>query len=139
MQGYVKWYDRLSGDGMIKCIDNELNYYFNVWSFSETKYKVTGICKKTGRKKTIKTRLFPGLFLQHKILNDPVLSKIKYDTPVRFDQFEDHAWAIHVKIDNSLKRKIWETKMLWCLDSMLLGDQKESIRMFNKLLQDIPN
>ena len=106
IKGFVRWYSESSDDGHLEDY-NGVNYYFNSWSFPKTMYKVTGIDKKTGKKKTIKTRKFPGLFLQRQEMKDPTVNNLDYGTAVTFIRYEDYDrnWAIDVVVDRSKKAK----------------------------------
>ena len=107
INGFVRWYDESSDNGHIEDFNGQM-YYFNSFSFPKTMYKVTGKCKKTGKKKTIKTRHFPGLFLSRQEIKDPVTKKLTYGTRVSFNQVPDYdkGWAIDIDVDNSKKSRI---------------------------------
>lgn len=122
MNGYVCWYDYNSNDGILNDMSGN-EYYFNSYSFSKTHYRVTGLCKKTGKRKTIKTKKFPGLFLDRVLVHDPVCKKLKTNMPVDFSQAKGltERWAVKMKVDSSPKRirQVLEYRFMRCLDAWL--------------------
>lgn len=107
MNGFILWYDEKSDDGIL-CDLSGNQYYFNAWSFPGTKWRVTGKCKKTGRKKTILTRHFPGLFLSHHQRKDFEVHMLRTDMPVVFEQASgiDQPWAVKIKIETGFKAEL---------------------------------
>lgn len=125
--GYVRWYDK-SGDDGILCDFKGNEYYFNSHSFESSKWGATGICKKTGKKKTIRTRFYPGLFLVDGYFPGPECEKITHDTPVEFEQAKgtEQRWAVKIKIKDTLENRIlvWETQVFCLLDSMTKSENE---------------
>lgn len=123
IRGFVRWFDSTGDDGIITDFDGN-EWYFNSWSFERTRYRVTGVCKKTKRKKTIETRHYPGLFLQHSVTKDPILTRITHDVPVTFENAnigEKYLWAVGVVPDFSRRAaiEVWEYRLVCVLDSLL--------------------
>lgn len=128
-RGFVRWFDRLSNDGILTCLETGRDYYFNSFSFPNTVYVVTGICKVTGKEKTVETRGFPGLFLSYKIKPDQEAERAESETPVRFRQADgiEQCWAVDIQIDESLADEVNDFLITCALDGMLscdLGDEK---------------
>ena len=123
---YIRWYDEMSGDG--ECSDLEGNHYnFNEWSFQKTVYKVTGISKKTGKKMTVKTRFYPGLFLDYKILRDKNLKKLKYLTPIFIKEiYKDNRplWATKIELASKKHKK---DILCFCFQNVLDSAIKEDL------------
>lgn len=140
IQGFIRWYDTSNDHGII--VDFEGNeYYMNSWSFPETHYKVTGISKKTKKKVTIKTRLFPGLFRDRTVYPDPVCSTIDanrgiYATGVSFVQAPRieiaRPWAVEIKLEPDLANKILETRYKWAKLSLTAAN-KDPRAFYRKL------
>lgn len=119
--GFVLWFDKRDGEGIISSLSGD-DFYFNVWSFGQTHYRVTGKCKRTGRKKTISTRCFPGLFLKRREIRDPVCETLESGTPVVFEQAVGlrEQWAVNAVIDKSktARAAVWYCRLLGCWRSM---------------------
>lgn len=129
MKGFVRWFDKMGGDGILTRLETGNEYYFNSWSLPRTVYVVTGNCKKTGRKKTVKTQHYPGMWLSYKVKQDPTVEKLQNYTPVRFKQAKgiDQRWAVEISIDKSLAPEVHEHRLICILDSMLacdIGDER---------------
>lgn len=118
IEGYVRWYDLNSDDGIISDFEGN-SWYFNSWSFALTHYRVTGKCKTTGREKTISTRMYPGLLLKQSVVKDFRCARIRYDQPVRFRQADgiDQRWAVDISFAPALKRQVLEYKLEGVLES----------------------
>ncbi len=112
MKGFILWYDEMGDDGIL-CDLAGNEFYFNSWSFSGTCYQVTGKCKRTGRRKTILTRYFPGLFLGYKQIKDTETWRLKTDTPVTFVQAKgiDQPWAVKITIDESIIAEVMAARL----------------------------
>jgi hypothetical protein len=97
------------------------NHVFNEWSFNDTKYKVTGILKKTGKMKSIFTRSFPGLFLNYSIIKSKELNKLESYTPVTWTTYEDDnfRFAMDLKITSAHQQLIDDYLITCALDSYL--------------------
>jgi hypothetical protein len=122
IQGFVRWYDEKGDDGILTTFAGE-EYYFDSWSFQKTRYRVTGKCKKTGRQKTIETRLYPGLWLNYTVIKDPLVLKLINGTAVSFVQADgmDQRWAVKIAVDSSIeaRRAVWGYKLQCALDGMI--------------------
>lgn len=121
ISGYVRWYDRHGDDGVLVDFDGH-EYYFNSFSFEGTKFISTGICKKTGIKKTIKSKYWGGLFLQNGTVPDKRCATLQSDTPVIFEQAKgiEQRWAVKIELDLSKKaaRNLWEHKLFYVLETL---------------------
>ena|SRR5665213_2198885 len=116
--GFVLWFDESGNDGILKDLDGN-EHYFNSYSFPKTHYRVTGICKKTGRKKTISTKFFPGLFLDHRLISDPVAKKMGSETPVSWVQASgiEQRWAVDVRLEPNMKEEVLSFLLFRALDN----------------------
>lgn len=121
MRGFVLWFDERSDDGILTDFDGN-EWYFNSWSFEGTRYRARGICKKTGRKKTILTRHYPGLFMQAGHIPDARCKRVKHLTPVVFEQADgiSHRWAVKIEFDRSRRARedVWGYQMICALESL---------------------
>jgi len=126
-KGFVRWFDKTGNDGILTCLETGHEYYFNSYSDETTVYVVTGICKETGKQKTIETRSFPGLFLDYKLKAGSQIDQWTYDTPVRFNQAKgiEQRWAVQVEIDLELTSEVQEYKLINLLDCLLAVDMNE--------------
>lgn len=142
--GFMRWYDLKSDDGILEDFEGR-EFYFNSWSFPKTYYLVTGICKKSKRKKTIKTRKLPGLFLDHKHIHDPLCGELKNGMPFYFTQAKGIGcpWAVEMFEAPELARDVLGYKLFCALES--LESEKDSIWIayykarIDSLLRDIDN
>ena len=117
IKGWIRWFDQSSGEGMLTDFDGN-EWYFNEWSFALTHYEVTGKCKTTGMKKTVKTRYFPGMFLSYKIKRDFMCKRLKYEMPVEFEMFDNQRWAIKIVYKPSLKNEVRDQKIINAIESL---------------------
>lgn len=91
-KGYVLWYDPNADDGLIKCLEDGKNYYFNSWSFSGTHYLIRH------KKRVIRTRSFPGLFVRREVIPDKRIEGVDSFDPVYFERANDVDifWAVRI-------------------------------------------
>lgn len=138
IQGFIRWYDASGDHGIVTDFEGN-DYYMNSWSFPETHYKVTGISKKTKKKVTIKTWLFPGLFRDRTVYPDPICETIAanggiYASGVSFVQAPkiERPWAIEIKLEPELTNKILETRYEWTKYSLSVA-KKDPRPFYRKL------
>lgn len=118
--GMVRWYDRRGQEGVLIDFDGN-EWYFNSWSFPKTHYRVTGICKKTGRKKTISTRRFPGLWINYKVVPQKnMISKMDYNSPVSFTAAKGlghYRWAVDLSLEPKIRKEVLSYRLATALES----------------------
>ncbi len=126
INGFVRWFDSSGDNGILNCFDGG-QYYFDSWSLPKTHYLVTGTCKVTGKQKTVKTRHFPGLFLNYKIIQDPICTKLKHLVPVSFELTNNpnDFWGIKIRIEPKLKNEVKAQQVLSSLMSLDYLNQSE--------------
>ena len=109
MKGAIRWYCPSSDDGIL--VDaNGNEFYFNSWSFKDTRYKVTGKCKKTGKTITISTRLYPGMCVNYEHVRSWVCSTLGGNEFVEFKQAPgiNKPWAVEIEVlEVSQELKSW--------------------------------
>jgi len=129
MRGFIRWYNVTGDHGIITNLDTKESYYFNSWSFQKTHYVVTGISKATGCKKSIKTRLFPGLFLDRKHVKDPICYKKINEIPVEFEQAQglNYKWAANIKINKKFLPEVLEYHLFNLLEQCERDEQDERL------------
>lgn len=111
-QGHIQWFS--GGDGMLQEFGTGNRYRITEWSFPKTHYKVTYEAGKASRHGkmltkdvTIKTRHFPGLFVDHPTIQDPACEVVRYkrDVTVTFD-VDENSNVTNIKIDKKQKKDI---------------------------------
>lgn len=117
--GFVRWFDKVGDDGILTDFEGR-EHYFNSWSFPKSVWGATGICKKTGKKKTIRTRFWPGMFLVDGSYPDPVCEKLKNGVPVEFEQADgiEQRWAVRIKLRPDLREEVLSYQISTLLESM---------------------
>lgn len=146
VKGFIRWFD-LSGDqGILSDFDGN-EHFFNSWSFPETHYLATGKCKKTGRQKTVKTRHYPGLWINFKEIMDPTCIEIQYKhfIPVEFEDAgvsPGYNWAVKIKMRPDLQKEVFDHRLESSMNVVYYGDvnpmwQRYGEKQLDHLLQEV--
>lgn len=123
LQGFVRWYDVKGDDGIITDFEGN-EYYFNSYSFPKSHYVVSGKDKITKRPLTVRTRNYPGMFLQHTWTKDHWCLTIKSRDPVEFEQASgiEQRWAVNLTSRPDLVSDVLQYRYLCALDCTFYGE-----------------